>query len=219
MRYKLLNKEETNDVLDILKLSYPKPQCGLDYNSPFELLLSLILAAQCTDIRVNKIRPNLTKLYPTPEDVAKLTYDEVYEIIKSCSFPNNKARHIVEASKKLVNEFNSEVPKTMKELVTIPGIGRKSANIILSDAYGLTEGIAVDTHVTRLSKKIGFTNSTDVLIIEKDLMKRIPKELWSSINHILVEHGKTICIARKPNCEMCSIKKYCREYLKNNKNI
>ena len=161
----MLNKEEISVVIEKLQSTYPTPKCGLDYTTPFELLLSLILAAQCTDIRVNMIRPNLTNKYPTPQDIAKLSYNEVYNIIKSCSFPNNKAKHIVEAAKKIVNDFNGQVPKTMSELTTIPGIGRKSANIILSDAFGIVEGIAVDTHVTRLSKKIGFTNSNDVTVI------------------------------------------------------
>lgn len=217
MRYRLLNKQEIPVVLESLQNAYPKPKCGLDYTTPFELLLSLILAAQCTDVRVNMIRPNLTNKYPTPYDIANLSYSEVYNIIKSCSFPNNKAKHIVEAAKKIVNDFNGEVPHTMEELTSIPGIGRKSANIILTESFGIVEGIAVDTHVTRLSKKIGFTNSTDAVVIEKDLMRKIPKELWGSINHTLVEHGKTICIARRPNCDECNIRDYCRDYLKGSK--
>lgn len=214
MKYRLLNKDEITNVLNILTKTYPAPKCGLNYSSPFELLLSLILAAQCTDIRVNEIRPILTNKYPTPESISKLDKKEIYEIIKSCSFPNNKAHHILEASKKLVNEYNGQVPSTMMELITIPGIGRKSANIILSECYGIVEGIAVDTHVTRLSKKIGFTNNTDVIKIEKDLMKRIPKKSWGYINHLLVEHGKTICIARRPKCDICPISNVCREYAK-----
>lgn len=213
MRYRLLNKEEINIVLEKLQSIYVAPKCGLDYSTPFELLLSLILAAQCTDIRVNIVRPSLTNKYPTPYDVAKLSYKDVYNIIKSCSFPNNKAKHIVEAAKKIVNDFNGEVPHTMAELTSIPGIGRKSANILLSDAFGIVEGIAVDTHVTRLSKKIGFTNSEDVTVIEKDLMRKIPKNLWGSINHTLVEHGKNICIARRPKCDICNIREYCRDYM------
>lgn len=213
MKYKLLTKEEISIVLSTLQKSYPTPKCGLDYSTPFELLLSLILAAQCTDIRVNMIRPLLTDKYPTPKDISKLSYQDVFNIIKSCSFPNNKAKHIVEAAKKIMNDYGGEVPNTMKDLTSIPGIGRKSANIILAEAFGIVEGIAVDTHVTRLSKKIGFTNSTDVTVIEKDLMKKIPRELWSKINHTLVEHGKTLCIARRPKCNDCNIRDYCRYYL------
>lgn len=215
MKYRLLNKDEITTCLDILSKTYPKPMCGLDYATPFELLLSLILAAQCTDIRVNQIRPILTNKYPTPEAISKLTKKEIYEIIKSCSFPNNKAHHILEASKMLVEKYNGIVPNTMKDLTSIPGIGRKSANIILSECFGIVEGIAVDTHVTRISKKIGFTNNTEPTKIEKDLMKRIPKDSWNKINHTLVEHGKKICIARKPKCSECPITNICREYKKN----
>lgn len=215
----MLNKQEIDEIIKILEETYPTPKCGLDFETAFELLISLILAAQCTDIRVNAVRPTLTNKYPTAYEMSKLSYKEVYDIIKSCSFPNNKARHIVEASKKIVTDFNGKVPQTMKELTSIPGIGRKSANIILSDAYGIVDGIAVDTHVTRLAKKIGFTNSEDVLIIEKDLMKKTPKNLWGIINHMLVEHGKTVCVARKPKCNICSLNKYCREYKKQTSKI
>lgn len=214
MRYKLLNKEQINEVLNILHLTYPTPECGLVYTNAFELMLSLILAAQCTDERVNIIRPKLTAKYPTPEHIANLNVKDLYDIIKSCSFPNNKAKHILDASIMLVKEFNSKVPNTMKELTKIPGIGRKSANIILLECFGIVEGIAVDTHVTRLAKKIGLTNNIDPIKIEKDLMKRIPKHDWENINHTLVTHGKTICYARKPKCDICPINTYCREYTK-----
>lgn len=212
MGYKLLNKEEITEVLNELENTYPTPKCGLIYNNSFELLISLILAAQCADNRVNVIRPKLTDKYKTPKEIAKLDYKDVYDIIKSCSFPNNKAKNIVNAAKKLENDFGGKVPNTMEELTQIPGIGRKSANIILSEIYNINEGIAVDTHVTRLSKKIGFTNNTDVIKIEKDLMKKVPKDKWGDINHILVEHGKTVCIARRPKCNICEINKLCREY-------
>ncbi|MBR5227243.1 MAG: endonuclease III [Clostridia bacterium] len=212
MSKKLLTKNEIRDILETLQHEYPAPQCGLEYTTPFELMLSLILAAQCTDIRVNHIRPILTNKYPTPENILEAGISNVYNIIKSCSFPNNKAKHIVSASEILITKFNGQVPDTMQELTTIPGIGRKSANIILAECFNKIEGIAVDTHVTRLSKKIGFTNSADVLIIEKDLMKKIPKDLWGKINHTLVTHGKTICTARTPKCSDCVINSYCRYY-------
>jgi len=212
MRYRMLNKDEIINVIDILQKTYPVPQCGLTYSTPFELMISLILAAQCTDQRVNIIRPKLTKIYPTPSDIQKAGITNIYELIKSCSFPNNKAKHIIGACEMLLNNFNGNVPDTMEALITIPGIGRKSANIILSECFGKTEGIAVDTHVKRLSKKIGFTNSTDVTIIENDLMKKCPKNLWGQINHILVTHGKTICVARHPKCDICPINSICREY-------
>ena len=214
MKYKLLNKVEINVVLDILQQTYPNPQCGLQFNTPFELMLSLILAAQCTDERVNIIRPKLTEKYSTPTEIVDADIPNVYKIIKSCSFPNNKSKHIVAACQTLLSKFNGNVPNTMKDLITIPGIGRKSANIILSECFNKTEGIAVDTHVTRLSKKIGLTNSSDVTIIEKDLMNKVPRKWWSKINHTLVTHGKTICIARKPKCNICPINTICREYKK-----
>ncbi len=210
MRSKLLSSDDITIVLDTLNKMYPTPQCGLNYSTPFELMLSLILAAQCTDERVNVIRPKLTEKYPTPQAIVQAGVGNVYEIIRSCSFPNNKARHIVDACQVLITNFNSEVPHSMQELTTIPGIGRKSANIILNECFKITEGIAVDTHVTRLSKKIGFTNSDDVKIIEKDLMRKIPKSMWKDINHILVMHGKTICVARNPKCDICELNTMCR---------
>lgn len=215
MSHKLLNKNEITSVLNTLYEMYPIPECGLTYNSPFELMLSLILAAQCTDERVNKIRPQLTEIYNSPEDIVNAGVKKVYEIIKSCSFPNNKAKHIVGACEILFQNFDSNVPDTMESLTTIPGIGRKSANIILNECFGKTVGIAVDTHVTRISKKLGFTNSEDVKIIEKDLMKKIPKANWSDINHLLVMHGKAICTARKPQCEICKLNLICKEATKN----
>lgn len=214
MKNKLLNSNEILDSLYVLNEMYPNPACGLKYSSAYELMLSLILAAQCTDERVNIIRPKLTKKYPTPQDIVNAGVKNVYSEIKSCSFPNNKSRHIVNACKTLIEKFNGGVPKTMQELITIPGIGRKSANIILNECFGITEGIAVDTHVTRLSKRIGFTLSTDVNIIEKDLMKKIPKNMWGDINHILVMHGKTICTARNPKCNICKLNTICKEYKK-----
>lgn len=210
MNNSLLNKKEITEVLDVLKETYPAPKCGLNYSTPFELMLSLILAAQCTDERVNIVRPQLTLNYPTPQDILNAGQSKVYDIIKSISFPNNKSKHIIQACNVIISKFNSAVPNTMEELVTIPGIGRKSANIILSECFGKVEGIAVDTHVTRLSRKIGFTKSTSVTSIEKDLMRKLPKDLWGSINHILVTHGKTICNARKPLCSKCCIYNYCK---------
>ena len=216
MKYRLLNKSEIATVLDTLYTMYPTPICGLKYNTPFELMLSLILAAQCTDERVNVIRPRLTQKYPTPQDIVSAGVKKVYEIIKSCSFPNNKSKHIVAACQTLIEKFKSEVPDTMEALIAIPGIGRKSANIILNECFGKTLGIAVDTHVTRIAKKLGLTNNTDVKLIEKDLMKKVPKPMWCDINHLLVMHGKTVCIARKPHCEICELNFICREFRKSN---
>lgn len=212
MKYSLLNKGEIENVLTILSNEYTDLKCGLDFSSPFELLLSLILAAQCTDKRVNIIRPELTNRYPTPESIAKLNIKDIYSIVKSCSFPNNKSKHILEASKMLVDSYQGNVPNTMESLIRIPGIGRKSANIILSECFGNPVGIAVDTHVKRTSKRIGLTNNIDPNKIEKDLTSKIPYSMWGNINHMLVTHGRNVCVARKPKCNECPIKLYCREY-------
>lgn len=210
MKYKLLNKEEVLGLIAKLESLYPDVKCGLDYTTPFELTLSLILAAQCKDERVNDVRPYLTNAYPTAQDICNAGVDKVYSIIRSISFPNNKAKHIVGCCKALVEKYGGRVPNTMDELVTLPGIGRKSANIILSECFNNVVGIAVDTHVTRIAYKLRLTSSHDVIKIEKDLMKKIPKHAWGNINHLLVTHGKTICDARKPKCDICRIKEYCR---------
>lgn len=210
MKYTLLNKDEVLKLIDILQSTYPEVKCGLDYTTPFELVLSLILAAQCKDERVNEVRPRLTQAYPTPQAIYDAGVDKVYAIIRSISFPNNKAKHIVNCCKTLVEKYSGNVPNTMEKIITLPGIGRKSANIILSECFNKVVGIAVDTHVTRLAYKLRLTHSKDVVKIEKDLMKRIPKNAWGQINHLLVTHGKIICDARKPNCALCNVKEYCR---------
>ena len=210
MKYRLLNKDEVLKLINTLQITYPKVQCGLNYTTPFELVLSLILAAQCKDERVNMVRPILTNTYPTAKDIYNAGVDNVYNIIRSISFPNNKARHIVACSKTLLEKYNGVVPNTMDKLVTLPGIGRKSANIILSECFNTVVGIAVDTHVTRLAYKLRLTNSHDVVKIEKDLMKKMPKNVWGQINHLLVTHGKAVCDAKKPNCYICNLKEFCR---------
>lgn len=210
MNKKLLTKREIETSVKLLREKYPDPPCGLIYTSAFELTLSLILAAQCRDEVVNVIRPKLTEKYPTPEAIRNAGINEVFKIIKSCSFPNNKARHIVNACTVIINKYNGNIPNTMEELTQIPGIGRKSANIILAEGFGIIEGIAVDTHVTRISQKIGYTAHTTPLEIEKDLMKKIPKKYWDNINHTLVHMGKTICTARKQDCSNCILNGLCK---------
>lgn len=211
MKYRLLKNKEIERLLNILVNEYIEAKCGLEYTNAFELLISLILAAQCTDIRVNKIRPILTKKYPTPESIKYAKKEDIYELIKSCSFPNNKTKSIIGASKKLVDDFNSIVPNTMEDLISIPGIGRKSANIILSECFNSPVGIAVDTHVKRTSKRIGFTLNTNVNKIENDLVKKIPRNMWKDINHILVCHGRATCTARNPQCNICILNDLCKK--------
>lgn len=210
-KIRLLTKKEITEVLNILENTYTDAMSGLVFNCAYELTIALILAAQCTDERVNIIRPMLTDKYKDFFELHKASQEEIYAIIKSCSFPNNKAKHILNAAKYLVENYNGEVPSTMEELIKIPGIGRKSANLILASCFNYAVGIAVDTHVKRLSKRIGFTNQQNVLFIEKDLMKKVPNKLYLKMNHILVNHGKSICKARKPSCDICPLNNVCKK--------
>lgn len=211
---KLLNKKEILQVLNILENEYKEAKCGLDFDNPLQLTVSLILAAQCTDKRVNMIRPILFKKYPDVYSLAKAEKKELEEIIHSCGFYNNKAKNIIATANIILNKFGGTVPNTMEELTSLAGIGRKSANIILQECFDITEGIAVDTHVTRITNKLGLTNNIDAVNIEKDLMKNVPKQYWNKINHILVCHGRAICNAKKPRCNECMVNAICREYAK-----
>jgi len=211
---KLLNNKEMNEVLDILEKEYADAKCGLDFDSPLQLTVSLILAAQCTDKRVNMIRPILFNKYPDVYALARADRKELEEIIHSCGFYNNKAKNIITTANIIVDKFDGKVPDSMEELTSLAGIGRKSANIILQECFDITEGIAVDTHVARISKKLGLTNHTDAVNIEKDLMKTLPKKYWNKINHMLVNHGRAVCDAKKPKCSVCKLNNICREYIK-----
>lgn len=208
-RYISKGKIQAEKIITNLKNYYNDAKCGLDYNSPIELVVALILAAQCTDARVNQIIPILFNKYKTVYDLANATPEDISIIIKPCGFYVNKSKSIHETANIIVEKFNGKVPNTMEDLTTLKGIGRKSANIILQECFNNTVGIAVDTHVTRLSRKIGFSNSNTAEKIEQDLMKKFDKKYWSTINHILVYHGRKFCIARRPNCDECPINKLC----------
>lgn len=208
-KYILTNKVKSIEIINNLKKYYSDAKCGLDYNSPIELVVALILAAQCTDARVNTIVPILFEKYKSVYDLSKATPEDIAKIIKPCGFYANKSKSIYETANIIVNNFNGKVPDTMENLTTLKGIGRKSANIILQECFDNTVGIAVDTHVTRLSRKIGFSNSNTPEKIEQDLMKKFDKKYWSVINHILVYHGRKFCIARRPNCNECPINDLC----------
>ena len=214
----LLSKEEITKLLDILENEYSDAKCGLDYSNPLELTISLILAAQCTDKRVNMIRPILFNKYPDVYSLAKADKKELEQIIHSCGFYNNKSKNIIETANIIVNNFDGKVPNTMKDLTSLAGIGRKSANIILQECFDITEGIAVDTHVTRITKKLGLTNNTEPLKIEADLMKVLPKKYWNKINHMLVCHGRAVCDAKKPKCSECLVNNICITYKKTQEN-
>ena len=200
-------------IIDILKEYYPESKCTLDFKTPFELLVSVMLSAQCTDERVNKTTPNIFSKYNTPIDFVDLDLNIIEQLIKSCGFYKTKAKHIKEASIILVNNFDSIVPNNMDDLLTLPGIGRKSANVILLECYNICNGVAVDTHAKRLCNRIGFSTNSDPIKIEQDLINSFPKEYLKDINHLLVIHGRAICTARNPKCNICPINKYCEFFL------
>ena len=208
-------KKETIEIIKKLKKAYPDATCSLDFTSPFEMMVSVVLSAQCTDERVNKTTPNLFKKYNTPEKMSKIKIEELEKLIHPCGFYKNKAKNILAASKILVEKYKGIVPNTMEELQSLPGVGRKSANVIMLEAFKNPQGIAIDTHAKRISNKIGFSKQTEPEKIEKDLLKVVPKEYYYDVNHLLVWHGRKTCIARKPLCEKCPIKEYCNEYMMN----
>lgn len=207
--YKRITKKNMLEIIKILENEYKDAKCGLNYTTPLSLVIALILAAQCTDARVNIICPILFKKFPDVHSLNNADIKEIEEIIRPCGFYKNKAKSIKGCCEKLVKDFNSVVPNTMKELTSLPGIGRKSANIILQECFDKTEGIAVDTHVTRITRKMGLSNGKTQEQIENELMKKIPKEHWNKINHVLVNHGRKFCIARRPNCSECPINALC----------
>ena len=208
----MLREERFKKFVEYFSIHQPVAETELDYISPFHLLIAVILSAQCTDKRVNMITPPLFKKYPTPEKLSKATYAEVFEYIKSCSYPNNKSKHLVEMAKTLVSDFNSIVPSDVDELQKIPGVGRKTANVIAAVVYNKPV-MAVDTHVFRVSARIGLTvNAKTPLETEKQLVKYIPEKYVSTAHHWLILHGRYICLARKPKCGECGIKEICKYY-------
>lgn len=205
-------KKEAVEIIKILKDYYSDATCSLDFTTPFEMMISVMLAAQCTDERVNKTTPNLFSKYNTPEKMANIKQDELEDIIHPCGFYKTKAKNIIATSKILLEKFNGNVPNNMKDLQSLPGVGRKSANVVMLEAFHDPQGIAVDTHAKRISNRIGFSNESEPEKIEQDLLKQIPKEMYYDVNHLLVWHGRKICDARKPKCEECPVKMYCKDY-------
>ena len=186
----------------------------MDIKNPFEMLISVMLSAQCTDERVNKTTPELFSKFGTPKLMAEADLEELEKIVHPCGFYKNKARNIKKCSQMLIDNFDGIVPENMNDLQTLPGVGRKSANVIMLEAFHNPQGIAVDTHAKRISNKIGFSKETEPEKIERDLLKQIPKEYYYDVNHLLVWHGRATCDARKPKCDKCPIKEYCDEYKK-----
>ncbi len=210
-KYIRQTKKQSEETINILIDTYKDAKCGLDYTTPFSLVVGLILAAQCTDKRVNDTTPILFNKYPTIEDIKNAKLEDVMAIVKPCGLTKSKARSIIESARIVCEDFNGIVPNTMDELTKLCGIGRKSANIILQECFGKVEGIAVDTHVTRIARKIGFSNGANPIEIEKDLLKRFDKKYWKKINHVLVLHGRALCIANRPKCDDCPINNICKK--------
>lgn len=205
----MTKKEKVINILEILNEKFGKPECALKYNTPFELLVAVILSAQCTDVRVNIVTSEMYKKVNTPEQFANLPVEEIEEMIKSTGFYRNKAKNIKLCSQQLLNEYNGEIPQEMDKLVKLAGVGRKTANVVRGEIWGLADGITVDTHVKRLSNLIGLTKNDDPIKIEQDLMKIVPRDSWIDFSHYLILQGRDKCIARRPKCQECEILSYC----------
>jgi endonuclease III len=201
--------ERAAEVYDLLAEEYPDATCALTHRSPFELTVATILSAQCTDERVNMVTPVLFQEYPDPESLAGARQEDVEEIVHSTGFFRNKAKNLIGMAERVVEEHGGRIPRTMKELSALPGVGRKTANVILGNAFGIDEGVVVDTHVKRLSNRLGFTRHDDPVKVEKDLVKLFPRERWTMLAHLLIFHGRAVCVARKPRCEACVVSHLC----------
>jgi endonuclease-3 len=198
-----------SEILRRLERMYPGATCALRHENPWQLLVATILSAQCTDKRVNEVTPGLFAKYPTPTDFASVRQEVLANDIRSTGFFNNKARSIVGAAKRVVAEFGGQVPRTMDEMLTIPGAARKTANVVLGTAYGIASGIVVDTHVTRLSGRLGLSKNTDPVKIEQNLVKIVPRSKWILFAHELILHGRALCQARNPKCAECDLNSLC----------
>lgn len=198
-----------NKILILLKKEYPKAKIALNFTNPLEILISTILSAQCTDERVNIVTKTLFKKYRTVEDYAEANIRAFEQEIRSTGFYHNKAKNIITAAKKIIKDFNGKVPDTMDKLMQLPGVARKTANIVLLNGFGKVEGIAVDTHVRRLSQRLGLSKNDDPNKIEQDLMKSLDRKEWGNFSYLLIEHGRKICIAKKPKCLECMLQKLC----------
>src|SRR5215469_1851172 len=196
-------------IITELRQLYPQAKCTLNYSNPLQLLIATQLSAQCTDERVNIVTATLFQKYRNVEDFAQVSQTELEQDIHSTGFYRNKAKNIRGTCQRLITTYGSEVPRTMKELLTLPGVARKTANVVLGNAFGIVEGFVVDTHVGRLSRRFGWTTNTDPVKVEQDLMRIIPRSDWLDLSHLLIFHGRTICDARRPHCEQCSLSHLC----------
>lgn len=202
-------RARADEILSRLKREYPDSRCSLDFQNPLQLLVATVLAAQCTDERVNQATPALFRRCPTAREYAEIPSPELEELVRTTGFYRNKARAVQNLGRTLVTEHGGEVPSTMEELNALPGVGRKTANVVLGNAFGKNEGIVVDTHVQRLSRRLGLTGQTDPEKIERDLLPLVPREDWTLWSHLLIDHGRKVCKARKPDCPVCRVADLC----------
>lgn len=209
-----MNKKNAIEIIEKLKKYYPEATCSLNFNTPFQLLVAVVLSAQCTDERVNKTTPILFKNYDSPTKIAQMSVYILEDIIRPCGFYKNKAKNIKQTAQIIIDKYNGSVPNNMEDLVTLPGVGRKSANVVMLEAFNSPQGIAVDTHAKRISNRLGFSKNTEPEKIEQDLINLIPKQYFYDVNHLLMWHGRNICTARKPQCDKCPVKDLCK-----NKNL
>ena len=213
-----MKKTDVIKFVEILKETYPDATCSLDFKTPFQMVVAVMLSAQCTDERVNKTTPTLFKRCKTIQDFADIDIKELEEIIHPCGFYKNKAKNIKLCAKQVLENFDGVVPDNMNDLQSLAGVGRKSANVVMLEAFNKPQGIAVDTHAKRVSNLIGLSDESDPVKIEQDLLKIFPNEYLKDINHLFVWHGRNTCIARKPKCDLCSVKDFCKYYKKISKN-
>lgn len=197
------------ETIALFKRYYPDAHCALNHTNPFELLVATVLSAQCTDERVNMVTPNLFKKYPTPQKMAKAPIETLEQLIRSTGFYKSKAKNLKGAALALVEKYQGKIPRDLEALVGLPGVGRKTANVVLGNAFGIASGIVVDTHVTRLSKRLGWVKTDNAVLIERQLCARIPQEDWVMFSHYMISHGRAICKARKPDCAHCFLEETC----------
>ena len=211
-----MKKSDAIKFVKILKETYPNATCSLDFKTPFQMVVAVMLSAQCTDERVNKTTPALFERCKTVQDFADIDINELEKIIHPCGFYKNKAKNIKLCAKQVLENFGGNVPDNMEDLQSLAGVGRKSANVVMLEAFNSPHGIAVDTHAKRVSNLVGLSNESDPVKIEQDLLKIFPNEYLKDINHLFVWHGRNTCVARKPKCDSCSVKNFCKYYKKSN---
>ena len=208
----MTKKERFKKIFSILENKFGKPKCALDFETPYQLMVAVILSAQCTDVRVNIVTKEFFKVMKEPKDIREMDLEAIEKYIKSTGFYKNKAKNIKLNAEMLLEKYNDKIPNKMEQLVELPGVGRKTANVVLGELWNIREGIVVDTHVKRLSNLIGFVKSDNPEIIEKELMKFVPKKNWFEYSHYLILQGRDKCIARRPKCKECEIRDFCKHY-------